>query len=57
MKDLAAARRFLAEHKGSTGRVGAMGFCWGGGMVNLLAEADPDLAAGVVFYGMSPPRE
>ena len=57
VKDLVAARRFLAEHKGSTGRVGAMGFCWGGGMVNLLAAADPDLAAGVVFYGMSPPAE
>ena len=57
VKDLVAARRFLAEHKGSTGRVGAMGFCWGGGMVNLLAEADPDLAAGVVFYGMSPPLD
>ena len=57
VKDLVAARRFLAEHKGSTGRVGAVGFCWGGGMVNLLAEADPDLAAGVVFYGMSPPLD
>jgi carboxymethylenebutenolidase len=55
--DLIAARRWLAEHKRSTGRVGAMGFCWGGGMVNLLAAADPDLAAGVVFYGMSPPLD
>ena len=57
VKDLVAARRFLAEHKSSNGRAGAMGFCWGGGMVNLLAAADPDLAAGVVFYGMSPPPE
>ena len=57
VKDLVAARRFLAEHKHSNGHVGAMGFCWGGGMVNLLAVADPDLAAGVVFYGMSPAAE
>ena len=57
VKDLVSTRRWLAEHKSSSGRVGAMGFCWGGGMVNLLAAADPDLAAGVVFYGMSPPLE
>jgi carboxymethylenebutenolidase len=52
--DLKEARRWLASHKHANGRVGAVGFCWGGGMVNQLAVADPDLQAGVVFYGMSP---
>jgi carboxymethylenebutenolidase len=55
--DLEGARRWLAGQKHGNGRVGAMGFCWGGGMVNQLAVADPDLAAGVVFYGMSPAPE
>jgi carboxymethylenebutenolidase len=48
---LAAAVPFLAAHSGSTGAVGAMGFCWGGGMVNELAAAAPGLKAGVAFYG------
>lgn len=34
--------------------VGAIGFCWGGGMVNALAAASPLLDAGVVYYGMQP---
>jgi carboxymethylenebutenolidase len=55
--DLEAARRWLSSQKSSNGRVGAVGFCWGGGMVNQLAVADPDLKAGVVFYGMSPAPE
>lgn len=36
------------------GKVGIMGFCWGGGVVNRAAVAIPDLAAGVVFYGVAP---
>ncbi|HET8947687.1 MAG TPA: dienelactone hydrolase family protein [Candidatus Polarisedimenticolia bacterium] len=52
--DLVSLRRWLASHKHSTGKVGAVGFCWGGGMVNQRAVADPGLQAGVVFYGMSP---
>ncbi len=39
------------------GRIGAVGFCWGGGMVNYLATAVPDLGAGVVYYGRTPPLE
>jgi len=35
-------------------KVGAVGFCWGGGMVNNLAAAAPALDAGVVYYGISP---
>jgi carboxymethylenebutenolidase len=42
---------FLQDHELGTGKVGAMGFCWGGGAVNNLAVASPDLAAGVAYYG------
>ena len=35
----------------STGKVGAVGFCWGGGMVNRIAVLAPDLKAGVAYYG------
>ncbi len=48
---LAAAVPFLAEHALSTGKVGAVGFCWGGGMVNEIAAAGVGLAAGVPYYG------
>ncbi|HSP25305.1 MAG TPA: dienelactone hydrolase family protein [Saliniramus sp.] len=52
-----AAVAFLSEHEATNGKVGAVGFCWGGGMVNQLAVASPDLAAGVVYYGSSPAAE
>lgn len=45
---------FLAGHDATTGKVGAIGFCWGGAMVNQLATADPDLGAGVAYYGRTP---
>ena len=38
----------------TTGKVGAIGFCWGGGVVNQLAVASPDLAAAVPYYGAQP---
>jgi carboxymethylenebutenolidase len=38
----------------SNGKVGAVGFCWGGGAVNNLAVADPSLNAGVAYYGKQP---
>jgi carboxymethylenebutenolidase len=47
----AAAVRLLANHPQSTGKVGAMGFCWGGGMVNGIAAVEPQLAAGIAYYG------
>lgn len=50
-KQIAAAVPFLAKHDESTGSVGAMGFCWGGGMVNRIAALAPDLKAGVAYYG------
>ncbi len=51
MEDFFAAFEFLRDHPDSTGRVGAVGFCYGGGVVNALAVAYPDLAAGAPFYG------
>jgi carboxymethylenebutenolidase len=41
----------LQKHPRSNGKVGAVGFCWGGGQVNALAVADPGLGAGVAYYG------
>ncbi len=52
---LAAAVPFLAHHPESTGKVGAVGFCWGGGMINRLAVLSPDLKAAVAYYGAQPP--
>lgn len=52
---LAAAVPFLAKHTDSSGRVGAVGFCWGGGMVNRLAAAGTSVAAGVAYYGAQMP--
>ena len=53
-----ATVQFLKNHERSNGKVGAIGFCWGGGVVNQTAvEAGADLAAGVVYYGQSPSPE
>jgi carboxymethylenebutenolidase len=54
MQDWLAAFRFLRDHEATTGRVGAVGFCYGGGVVNELAVRLPDLGAGVPFYGSAP---
>lgn len=48
---------FLKAHELSNGNVGAVGFCWGGGTVNLLAVNAPDLKAGVAYYGAQPRDE
>ena len=50
----AATVAFLKQHSSSNGKVGAVGFCWGGGVVNRLAVNAPDLAAGVAYYGSVP---
>jgi carboxymethylenebutenolidase len=50
-----AAVAALAKIDGGNGKVGAVGFCWGGGAVNALAvTGDPNLKAGVAYYGMQP---
>lgn len=54
MNDFFAAFEYLKTHEGSTGSVGAVGFCYGGGVCNALAVAYPDLAASVPFYGRQP---
>jgi carboxymethylenebutenolidase len=54
--DGAASIRWLASAAGGSRRIGIVGFCWGGAMVNRLAVAAGDaLDAGVVFYGSAPP--
>ncbi|YBV97055.1 dienelactone hydrolase family protein [Phyllobacteriaceae bacterium JZ32] len=45
---------YLKENDLTTAKVGAVGFCWGGGMVNELAVNAPDLDAGVAYYGRQP---
>ena len=52
-----AAVAYLKGHPNSTGKVGAVGFCWGGGTVNNLAVNEPDLLAGVAYYGRQPNPE
>lgn len=52
--DAVATVAFLKDDKDGNGKVGAIGFCWGGGTVNNLAVNSPDLAAGVAYYGMQP---
>ena len=53
-EDLLAAKPFLKSRPECNGRVGAVGFCFGGGIVNTMAVRFPDLAAGVPFYGAQP---
>jgi carboxymethylenebutenolidase len=53
-EDLLAAVPFLASRPECNGRVGAVGFCFGGGIVNMMAVRFPDLAAAVPFYGQQP---
>jgi len=50
-EDFVAAANFLRTRPDSTGRLGAVGFCYGGAIVNLLATRVPELLAGVPFYG------
>ena len=52
-----AAADWLAGLEATTDKVGAVGFCWGGGLVNDLAVADPKLVAGVAYYGRQPSAE
>ena len=56
-EDFVAGAEFLMNHDDSTGRVGTVGFCFGGGMVNTLAVRLPGLGAGVPFYGSQPSAE
>ncbi len=57
VKNYVAAVKYLKTHPQSTGKVGCMGFCWGGGMTNQVAVHSPDLVAAVPFYGRQPASE
>lgn len=57
LNDFFAGFEYLLTREDSTGKVGAVGFCYGGGVVNAIAVAYPELAAGVPFYGRQPAAE
>ena len=56
-EDMVAAAGFLKARPECTGRVGAVGFCYGGGIANMLATRIPDLGGAVPFYGSAPTPE
>jgi carboxymethylenebutenolidase len=57
-EDFVAAANFIKGHASSTGKLGAVGFCFGGGVVNTLAvRLGAGLSAGVPFYGAQPKAE
>ena len=56
-KNFVAAVAYLKTGPQATGKVGCMGFCWGGGVTNDVAVNAPDLAAAVPFYGRQPAPE
>jgi carboxymethylenebutenolidase len=51
MNDFFAAYEFMAAHEDTTGKIGCVGFCYGGGVCNAMAVAYPELGASVPFYG------
>ena len=57
MNDFFAAIEWLPSVAGCTGKIGIVGFCYGGGVCNAAAVAYPELAAAVPFYGMQPRTE
>ena len=54
IQNYVAAVRYLKIHPVSTGKVGVIGFCWGGGMANEVAVNSPDVLAAVPYYGRQP---
>jgi carboxymethylenebutenolidase len=56
-EDFVASAAYARGIAGGNGRLGAVGFCYGGGVVNMLATRVPELVVGVPFYGNAPPLE
>jgi carboxymethylenebutenolidase len=56
-EDFVAAATYTSKISGGNGKLGAVGFCYGGGIVNYLATRSPELIAGVPFYGASVPAD
>ena len=56
-EDFVAAAQFLKHEPHGNGKLGVVGFCYGGGIAHLLATRLPDLDAAVPFYGMPPAPE
>jgi carboxymethylenebutenolidase len=57
LEDFIAAFEYLKGNKDCNGKVGVVGFCFGGWIANMMAVKVPDLAAAVPFYGAQPSRE
>ncbi|MFD2163173.1 dienelactone hydrolase family protein [Paradesertivirga mongoliensis] len=55
LEDFIAAYDYLRNHKNCNGKIGVVGFCFGGAIANLMAVRIPDLAAAVPFYGGQAP--
>jgi carboxymethylenebutenolidase len=55
--DAVAAIAYLKSLPSTNGKVGAIGFCFGGGIVNAMAVESPELVAGVAYYGGQPAAE
>jgi len=56
-EDFVASAAWLRGVPGTSGKLGVVGFCWGGGMANTLAEQVPEVSAAVPFYGIAPPLD
>lgn len=56
-EDFVTAAQWCRTMPGGNGRVGAVGFCYGGGIVNLIATRMPELRAGAPYYGLAAPLD
>ena len=57
LEDFIAAFEYLKQQPDVNGKIGVVGFCFGGGIANMMAVRLPDLAAAVPFYGAQPPLD